>query len=174
MAACEAMRATDASWRSEKWVPRENVHITLKFIGNVAEDALGSLADAVEHVTMTHTVFELPCADVHVVPNSHRARMLWGTFADPEERCAALAADLDRACLEYGAQPEERTFKPHATLVRARVPRPLAESALEEARLALAPSPGTVSVASITLFSSRLTPRGPIYTELRECGLKSA
>jgi len=172
--ASDAVKAADESWRGEKWVPRENVHVTLKFLGNIAEDSIEELAEAVAHAAALHVPFELCHGDLRAVPNPKRARMLWGTFVDPEGCCSALAAELDRACLEFGVQPDERTFKPHATLVRARVPQPVAEAALEAAREELARLPECVSVASTTLFSSRLTPRGPIYTALRECELGAA
>lgn len=172
--ACDAVKAADESWRGEKWVPRENVHVTLKFLGNITEESLAALAESVERAASLHDAFDMRDGGLRAVPSPVRARMLWGTFLDPEGYCAALAAELDRACLEFGVQPDERTFKPHATLVRTRVPKPVAEAALEAARGELVRLPECVSVPSITLFSSRLTPRGPIYTALRECGLRHA
>jgi len=172
--ACDAVKAADESWRYEKWVSRENVHVTLKFIGDIAEDYLDALTQAVERAASVHDTFDLRDGALRAVPNPKRARMLWATFVDLEGRCAALAAELDRVCLEFGVQPEERAFKPHATLVRARVPKPVGQTALETAREELVRLPECVSVPSITLFSSHLTPRGPIYVALRECGLRRA
>ncbi len=100
--------------------------------------------------------------------------MLWGTFADPEGRCAALVAELDRACLAFGVPVDNRTFKPHATLVRARRERHVSEGAIEAARDRLGDLPGTVSVLSVRLYASRLTDREPVYTVLRECRLGAA
>jgi 2'-5' RNA ligase len=100
--------------------------------------------------------------------------MLWGTFLDPDGACSALASDLDAVCLEFGAQPDDREFRPHATLVRARSPKPVAQAALDEAARALVGVPNVVSVVSFTLFSSTLTREGAIYSVLRECRLGSA
>ena len=170
----DAYIAADPTWAGEKWVPRENLHVTLKFIGGVEEDVLAELTEAISAAAKAHESFELFDAGLRAVPGQTKARMLWGTFVDPEGCCGALAAELDRACLRFGAQPEERTFKPHATLVRARAPRPIHEAALDAARGELTVLPRAMSVPSITVFSSRLTPQGPIYTALRECGLGAA
>lgn len=174
MTACEAVRASDRHWRGEKWVPRENLHITLKFLGDVAEDAAAPLADAVGEVADSHHGFRLLTSELRTVPNAHRARMIWCTFLDPDGECAALVDSLDRACVRFGARPEDRAFAPHATLVRARTPRPLSAAALEEAMTVARTMPSAMSVPSITLFASRLTPGGPVYSALRECTLGPA
>jgi RNA 2',3'-cyclic 3'-phosphodiesterase len=170
--ACEAVKTADPSWRGEKWVPRQNMHVTLKFLGDIAEDDVSSLADTVARTAALQAAFDLADPGLRAVPNPRRARMLWGTFADPDGRCAALAAELDRACLAFGVPSEERTFKPHATLVRARRERHIQEAAIEAAREPLKRLPDRMSVPSITLYSSRLTSREPVYTVLRECRLR--
>ncbi len=173
-AACDAVKSADPAWRDEKWVPRGNVHVTLKFLGDVAEEDLDALGDAVATAASLHARFDLEALGFRVVPNARRTRMLWATFADPDGRCAALAAELDRACLAFGIRPDGRTFKPHATLVRARREHRIAEGAIEAARERVSRAPAAVSVSSVRLYSSRLTNREPIYSVLRECPLGAA
>ncbi len=172
--ACDAVKAADPSWRDEKWVLRQNMHVTLKFLGDIAEDSVDPLSSAVAGAAALHDAFDLADAAFRAVPNTRRARMLWATFLDPDGSCAALAAELDRACLAFGVPPQKRTFRPHATLVRARREKHVREAAVEAARERLRHVPESVSVSSITLYSSRLTSREPIYTVLRECRLGAA
>jgi 2'-5' RNA ligase len=164
--------ACDHSWRDQKWVSTENLHITLKFVGDVGEDALGDLADAVEVAARAHTAFELPLGPLRAVPNARRASMLWLTFLDSNGLCGLLAADVERAVLAFGATPEARTFAPHATLVRARAPRCADGETLAAAQQAMGSAPKSVSVRSVTLFASELTRHGPIYSMVRACPLR--
>lgn len=174
LAACDAVKLADPAWRSEKWVPRQNIHVTVKFLGDVSEDRLRELADAVESAASGCDGFALADAGVRAVPNPRRARMLWSTFSDPDGLCAALASAMDRVGLEFGVPPDERTFKPHATLARARRDKHLSGPALEAARVELEQVPERVSVRSVTLYSSRLTSNDPVYTVVRACELRHA
>lgn len=174
LVACDAVRVADPSWRSDKWVPRQNIHVTVKFLGDIPDDSLDALADTVESAASECEAFELADAGIRAVPNPRRARMLWGTFADPEGMCAALASTMDRVGLEFGVAPDERSFRPHATLVRARHDRRLGAAALVAARLEIERIPERVSVGSVTLYASRLTSSDPVYTALRACELGHA
>jgi 2'-5' RNA ligase len=170
--ACEAVKTADPTWRQEKWVPRQNIHITVKFLGDVPEDSLDALADAVDDAAGRRAAFDLRDLGVRAVPNARRARMLWGTFADPDGGASALASAMEKVGLGFGVPADERTFKPHATLVRARREKRVAAVALEAAREALRDISDLVSVRSVRLYSSRLTSADPVYTVLRECDLR--
>ena len=167
-----AFVGSDHSWRDQKWVSPENLHITLTFVGNVDTLAVEDLADAVESAVSAHSVFDLPVSGLRAVPNPRRATMLWLAFADIQGLCGALAADIKRATLAFGAMPDERAFSPHATLVRARSPKRADSEALADAQAALSPAGTTVSVGSVTLFASELTRHGPIYSDVRVCPLQ--
>ena len=168
----DAFVGGDRAWRDQKWVSPENLHITLKFVGNVEASALDDLADAVASAVAAHAPFELPSSELRAVPSPRRATMLWLAFGDPDGACGLLAADIERATLAFGAKPDERAFSPHATLVRARSPRQVDTGALADAQAALSLAETTVSVDSVTLFSSELTRHGPVYTEVRACPLR--
>jgi 2'-5' RNA ligase len=165
--------ARDRSWRDQKWVSAENLHVTLKFIGDVGEDALGDLADAVEAAACAHAVFALPLSTLRAVPNARRASMLWLTFLDPDGSCSQLAAAVESGALAFGAKPETRAFAPHATVVRARAPRRANGDALAAAQHAMGSAPTSMSVGSATLFASELTRHGPIYSAIRACPLQT-
>lgn len=170
--AVSVVRETDRSWRDEKWVPRENMHVTLKFLGNRPEDEVDALAEAVGDAVADLHAFDLPLSGLRAVPQPRRCRMLWASFLDPDGACAALAQSVDRAALSLGVEPDVRAFVPHATLCRARRPRPISERALEAASALISDVSGPMSVPSVTVFASRLTPRGPIYSPIGSRSLR--
>jgi 2'-5' RNA ligase len=167
----ECIRTADQSWRGEKWVPQANLHITLKFVGHLAEDNVDELVTACLREMAGLPGFEILPDSVRAMPSSKRARMLWGSFTDPSGGCADLAAAAERAALQVGAEPEERAFKPHVTLVRARTPRRISPEALDEGNLLLRHLETGVSVTAATVFSSTLGRSGPTYTALATCPL---
>ncbi len=98
--------------------------------------------------------------------------MLWAVLEDPTRRCGDLAGIADIVAVGVGLESDARPFVPHITLVRARRPRPVSAALLsaaeEQTRLALLQP---MSVASATLFSSVLTPQGPIHERLARFAL---
>lgn len=166
--ACARVRDADASWRGEKWVAPENLHVTLRFIGGVPAAELEALTDTIANEAVHECVeFSLTLAGLRAVPSARRARMLWAAFLDPSGQCAALATAMERATLRFGGDADERAFTPHVTLVRARTPHALSESGFAGAEDAFSRAPEKMSVARVTLYSSTLTSKGPVYTELR-------
>jgi len=99
--------------------------------------------------------------------------MLWASFLDPSGACGSLAARVEAVSLPFGAEPDERTFSPHATLVRTRRPHAVSDEAILSANECLAGLLGPVSVSRATLFASQLGPHGPIYSELGSYALRS-
>lgn len=167
VAACDRLKAEDQAWRDDKWVPRSNIHITLHFLGGIDDSALPSLMSAFDD-TLRFERFDMPLAGIRPVPSARRSRMVWAEFLDPDGACQQLAETVQRVALPFGVPIEERTFRPHATLARARRPKPLEQRAIEAANNATELRDLSVSVGRVTLFSSRLSPRGPVYTALRD------
>jgi 2'-5' RNA ligase len=167
----QAVRRADGRWRDEKWVSNENLHVTLKFAGHIAEPDVDVLVAAcLRHVAQI-PLFELTADGVRAVPSPNRARMLWGTLSDPIGMGAELAAAAERAALEVGVEPETRSFEPHVTLVRARAPHSIAPEGLGEANRVVSAAHAVVSVSAATVFRSTLGKSGPRYTALATCPL---
>ena len=167
----EHIRLCDPSWRGEKWVRRENLHVTLKFVGSVPDEDISLLEEALGDGVQRHSAFELPAGRITAVPSRRRARMLWASFVDPSGTCTALAESVAATTLAFGAKPDDRPFTPHVTLVRAREPHPLSEDALLLAADRLDALSEPMSVTRVTLYASHLTPGGPVYEELHSYGL---
>lgn len=161
-----AIRNSDSHWADEKWVAEENLHLTLAFIGSVDEDELRALRAVVGSTATAHPRFTVPFRGLRATPSAHRCRMVWAEFDDAEGACARLAGALVAATAPFGTTPERRGFTPHITLCRARRPKPLAQGAVDAGSVALNDAPDSMSVLQATLFTSRLTPRGPVYARV--------
>ncbi|MBE0477223.1 MAG: RNA 2',3'-cyclic phosphodiesterase [Coriobacteriia bacterium] len=168
-AAQEAFVGADPSWRDEKWVPDENLHLTLRFLGDIpAEDAV-AVTEALQEAVRGRAPFEVRLSSVRAVPSPGRARLLWAAFADPAGSFPPLARALGSATARWCAEPVPEPFRPHATLVRARRPRRVAPEALAAADAVLSSAgagDGAVSVRHVMLVASTLTRCGPVYEHL--------
>jgi 2'-5' RNA ligase len=161
-----ALRSAAPAWSSEKWIPQENLHVTLKFLGDIAEGEIPDLKLQLEPVLARLQTFRLDLAGVAAVPTARRCTLVWATLTDSRDAYVALAEQVDDVAARFGCERETRAFKPHVTLVRARHPRYLHSEALACANAALPDSPLSMSVPSATLFASTLTRQGAIYESL--------
>jgi len=159
-----AVRDAEPAWRDAKWVPEENVHVTLAFLGDVEEQAVPALCDRLTTVAAGHPAFSLVFDAVLARPSARHARMLWAAFSDPEEQCASLAADVAAAGEMAGSRADRRPFNAHVTLCRSRRPRSIRDETLDGACGSGNGTHHSLSVPSITLCESRLTPRGAVYS----------
>jgi len=168
----ESIRRNDPAWTGEKWVAPEVMHITVRFFGELDASSIDRVVSTFTAVASSHPPFPLGPATVRAIPKPGRASMLWAVLADPTRRCGELAESADHVAVEAGLEADARPFVPHVTLVRARRPRPVSTGALpaaeEQLRLA---GPQLMSVSSVTLFSSKLTPQGPIHERLARFAL---
>lgn len=161
----EAIRQAAPEWRGEKWVAEPNLHVTLKFLGNLDAHTLGALRESLTEALATQEIFEMRLEAVRSAPRTRHA-MLWAMFSDPNGLCTALAGTVEDAASSCGLDRDARRFAPHATLMRARKARRLSEEALTAANTLLAEQDVSMSVLSATLFASTLTPDGPVYEQL--------
>ena len=144
------------------WVDREKRHLTLKFLGDVAEDALPRLTTAAECAAAAHGPLEMSVREVGAFPNFRRARVVW-IGVEQERRLELLHHDLELACETEGFEVEGRPFRPHITLARVRSPLPV-DRMKAFARVARSVRVrASVLVERITLFESTLAPSGARY-----------
>jgi len=167
-----ALMAVDGTWRDQKWVAAENLHVTVHFVGSVAESLVPDLAEAIGTAVADLRGFELCGAHVSAVPGLRRCRMVWAAFDDPYGSCAELDSAVGAAASPFGEPPANRPFRAHVTLARARKPRPLLEQAVGAANDQLRAPSTSMSVRSATLFASRLTSAGPVYRRVKAWQLK--
>jgi RNA 2',3'-cyclic 3'-phosphodiesterase len=142
-----------------RWVPADQLHLTLRFIGDAGPQAFTAIKDALS-VIQFHP-FQLALHGTgHFPPGTH-PRVLWvGVKEDPQLR--QLYQDLELALLEVGIPPEERPFSPHLTLARLKTSAPAALSSFETLHGELAFA--SFEVREVILYSSVLTNQGAIHS----------
>lgn len=166
--ASETVAREDPRWAGEKWVRAENLHITLAFIGRVADEELPSMLHGLDAALAGVRRFDLRLHAVTAIPDERHTKMLWASLEDRQGNCAALASRVAEVTCP-SAEEGRRTFRPHITLARSRRTHPTSRHALEEATRQLLQSSDAqnVSVLAATLFASTLGPSGPLYEEIR-------
>lgn len=158
-----------------RWVRTESLHITLKFIGNVAAEEQPRFEQALRPIAVP--AFDLSIRGHGFFPTARSPRVFWlGITAPPE--LARLAPDIDAATAALGIPKEEHAFSPHLTLARGggrsgsprRRPgdRPNSQFARLQEKLAALPAPdfGTMTAREFFLYESKLSPKGSQYSKL--------
>jgi RNA 2',3'-cyclic 3'-phosphodiesterase len=157
-----------------RWVAPQNVHLTLKFLGDVSPANLNRLAETLKGEAASHEPFSISVGGLGAFPNPRRARVLWiGLDAPPA--LATLQRGVDAAALQLGYPREERPFSPHLTI--GRVAQTASASDLQHIRAALESTKvgdlGTIRAQAIHIFKSSLQPGGSVYTLLYSLPMKS-
>ncbi len=102
------------------WVPPENLHVTVKFLGLVPGESVEAIRDRMTTVARGRRGFDLGARGVGAFPTEADARVLWIGVTDPTGALARLATDVERAMLDLGFPAEIRPFSPHVTVGRVR------------------------------------------------------
>lgn len=150
-----------------RWVPVRNIHLTLKFLGDISLSGLDLVKHLLETEAAKYQPFDMRVEGLGCYPDPRRPRVLWiGLQAPPALN--SLQHDLDAATARLGYPSEEREFSPHLTIGRVRQNAGSTDlqkirTALEQARVG---DLGTAHVDAIHLFKSELQPTGSVYTRL--------
>jgi RNA 2',3'-cyclic 3'-phosphodiesterase len=169
----DRLKSSDSS--SAKWVDPQNIHLTLKFLGNVDVDKIDSITRAIQDAARTTTSFELKIDGTGCFPNSRRVQTIWIGLTGDIDKLEALQRNIELWVAPLGFPTEKRPFKPHLTLARVRD-----YIDLEKRQVLGETVCGTqieldlrIRVNSISLMRSQLTPAGAIYSKLCSVELKS-
>ena len=101
------------------WVDETRLHLTLKFLGEGADEVVPALSRSLDEVAGHHRQFAMQLGEVGAFPNFRRARVVWmGIERDP--RLELLHHDVEVACEKHGFEIEGRAFRPHLTIARVR------------------------------------------------------
>ncbi len=155
------------------WVRPENLHLTLKFLGEVEETALGAVADAIRPVAAGHGPFRLAFAGLGAFPQPRTARVVWIGVGDGSEGLAELHARLQATLEPLGFQREGRPFTSHLTLGRVRGPGRREQLAMAVMSMPAEPL-GEMVLDRIDLMRSELRPEGARYSVLHTFALAGA
>ena len=153
-----------------RWVRPGNIHLTLKFLGEVSAERLQAVQGVVQEVAGSHAAFSLVSRGLGAFPSVKKPRVLWSGIHGEVDRLAALQSHLDQALARFGFVPETRAFRGHLTL--GRVKGSVRAKALADAITACgAFSSPAWGVERLVLFKSDLQPSGAVYTVLSSAEL---
>lgn len=148
-----------------KWSPRDNLHITTKFIGEWPEERLDDIKNALGALGAREPI-PIELRGVGFLPNPHSPRVFLAAVHAPAA-LAELARETDAALERLGVAAEKRPFSPHLTLARIKEP-----ASLQSLRQAVAALPstefGAFTADRFYLYQSRLNPAGSVYTKLSD------
>lgn len=152
--------------RSVRWVAPENIHLTLRFLGDTAEAQVAALSQGLEAITAGHQAFTLTLGKSGTFPSGRRAKVIWTGLTDERSNLGELQQKVEALVLQLGWEPEQRAFRPHWTLGRVRQGvRSPSENWLEH------PPPMEFQVQELELVTSILKPGGAEYQTLCRAAL---
>ena len=159
-----------------KWVEPGNLHLTLKFLGEVDPSATADIITALEGALATSAAPGLSAGGCGAFPNARSPKVVWLGLGGRTDLVAQMARAVETALEPLGFEAEKRAFKPHLTLGRVRRPRRGAKAPstapLSRALTALAAAAGPSFMADrVALMKSTLTGSGPIYESLHRVTL---
>jgi len=151
-----------------KWVDPYGVHLTLKFLGNIAINRTGEITKAIEEAAKGTTPFHLEVKQLGVFPNLRRVQVVWVGISGEVDKLSQLQQRIESNLSHLGFAKESRSFTPHLTLARLRnQPSPderqrlgqlIASTSFESAH--------TIEVNAVNLMKSQLTREGAIYSRV--------
>jgi len=152
------------------WVRPQNIHLTLKFLGDVEEQRLPDLATAMGEIAARYSRFTLIPEGPGVFPHARSPRVFWLGIREDTGTLAHLQEEIEERLEELGFAREKRAFRPHLTIGRVRPYRKPKE--LTPAFLTIGFAADPFEVDHITLMRSDLKPTGAVYTPLRVINLQ--
>ena len=164
----EQLRAAPAD---VKWVATQNLHLTLKFLGDVDSRETARVCEAVGQAAADVEPFKLEVCRAGAFPNARRPRTLWLGCGDGQQEMIALHGHVEKPLKKLGFRPDHRRFHPHLTIGRVRGGRmgvtELGQRLEQQADF----KAGRIKVSEVVVFSSQLDRTGPIYEALSRAKL---
>lgn len=168
----EEVRILHAGAPLVKWVKAENMHLTLRFLGDVKEDDLEELFDALAEEAAGISSFAMEIKGIGAFPNWRHPRVVWAGCGEGADEAADLGAAVEEVCVDLGYEREKRPFRPHLTL--GRVKQPADARGLEGAVAGLEDKVfGYLDVDAVVVFMSSLRRNGPVYAPMARFELGS-
>ena len=145
-------------------MPTDNLHLTLKFLGEVENVEVPRICDVVRDVMENHEPFDLQFGGAGALPSMERARVIYAGIDDPSESLKAIVGQLEVDLAELGFKQEPRDYVPNLTLGRTKGgSKRASEAVLERVRAIGDVQLGTMPVDEVQLIGSFLDKKGPSY-----------
>jgi 2'-5' RNA ligase len=178
-----ALRERLAQWQSEfrsrlqmdglRWVKPDQIHLTLRFFGNLPRDAVGTLQQILGKVCEQAAPFQLRVEGVGCFPDLKRPRVVWVGVTGDLAPLHGLQRQIIQATATWGESEAEQKFHPHLTIARVKDVRPRDAHRLAEAVQSAPPSSfGDWPVESAELMQSKLSSEGAQHSSLATLKLR--
>jgi 2'-5' RNA ligase len=148
-----------------RWVNPRNIHLTLKFLGDIPPARVPDIRQSLTEAAAEHSVFELMAKGIGVFPGLKKPRVIWAGVGGQVEKLRNLQHSVEAHLADLGFAPEKRRFKSHLTMGRSKGfvdPDHLLAALQQHGRFASKP----FWVDRLALYRSRLDPTGAVYTQL--------
>ena len=148
-----------------RMVKSPNIHITMRFLGDIRPDIVDKISGEMEKLDFSP--FEVKIQGIGAFPTHRYARIVWAGIKDGSQTLAGIFKQLESLLLKFGFKPDVKGFSPHITIARVRTGRNKGElirclREFEEFDF------GVLKLECLKLKKSVLTPRGPLYSTLKE------
>jgi len=154
------LRTVSPAW---KWVKPQNMHLTLHFLGDKTAQELARIIKAFRETCQAQMPLQLSLGHLGAFPSWSNPRVLWVSLEGQVAELAQLARKTAQDLKRLGFDVDDRLYKPHITLARSGDNKE-AGIDIQHLRNCKLPAVSPFYLDSLTLYTSQLTPQGPIYT----------
>lgn len=158
-----------------KWIAPVNVHLTLKFLGEIEDKEKNQITSILSEISLNHSPFSLNLGSIGTFPNVRHPRVIWVGLNKGDFELKEIVRGLEERIEKIGIPKEDKPFASHITIGRIRTN--LNRNKLIQSLTAIEKNSEKENprflVTKITLFKSTLTPKGPVYEAVNETTLKT-
>ncbi|MDO8489374.1 MAG: RNA 2',3'-cyclic phosphodiesterase [Candidatus Omnitrophota bacterium] len=156
------------------WVIPINLHLTLKFLGEISSKKLDSINQIIKEITKTTSSFRIKLETVGIFPHISEARIIWIGSENLPQKLKEIIEQLETRLGESGIAKEKRPFRAHITIGRLRncIASSIVEKSISDIKTDMVHKNLEFVAGGITLFESTLSSSGPTYTVLKEANFK--
>jgi len=158
-----------------KWVQPQNIHLTLKFLGERDDKKIAQAQAALQEAADNNKTFKASISETGAFPDLNHPRVIWAGVGKGDQEIKQIAAQLEEKIARIGIPKEERPFSSHITIGRVKSglnKEKLAEG-LKRAGEILTKEKLEFEVRQVTLYKSTLTPKGHVYEAVKEASLNA-
>jgi 2'-5' RNA ligase len=158
-----------------KWVSPENLHLTLKFLGDIDEEQFKKISELLDDVANNHSSYTAKIGSIGAFPKLSLLKVVWVGITMGDEETKKIFKELKERIEKLGIPKDDRAFSSHITLGRTRSPNNRKDLAKEIRKISedFKLDNAEFQVAKLTLFQSTLSPTGPTYEVLKAANLKT-
>jgi RNA 2',3'-cyclic 3'-phosphodiesterase len=158
----------DTSGMDIRWIQPRNIHLTLKFFGEINQKNIDSISRALKKTLADTRGFEFSISGIGAFPDINRPRVIWAGIGQGKDKCIALQKNIESALQAFGFRKEPRAFIPHLTLARIKTSRDLKKITMLLEKEHSYSINAKMPVNRVVLFCSLPGRKEPIYTALEE------